>query len=188
MGYEGSFTLCSFDQTISHLDRVEGAFAIEAAEIDLLGMGALHNRVVGHDTAQVGRMTISDITAAYGATPVTIDSQHPVLLIRGAREFRSRHHDVELYEATRSWWKVSLTRAEKARWACAVFGGVVRAVYAIDSWESPTPEIVAEDPRRAGRWAFVGERDPEKEAQYLFRDVTAYPPMAAQNPVRYVNC
>lgn len=166
----------------------DGAFAVEAAVMDLLGIADLHNRVVGHDTAQVGRMTISDLNAAYGATPVTIDSQHPVLLIRVAREFRRGITDAELYEATRSWWKVSLTRAQKARWACAVFGGVVRAVYAIESWESPTPELVDEDARRAGRWAFVGRRDPDMESQYLFRDVTAYLPMAAQNPVRYVNC
>lgn len=65
---------------------------------------------------------------------------------------------------------------------------MVRAVYAIESWESPTPEIVTDNPKRAGRWAFVGQRDADMESQYLFRDVTAYLPMAAQNPVRYVNC
>lgn len=166
----------------------DGAFAVEAAVMDLLGMTDLHNRVVGHDTAQVGRMTIADINAAYGAKPVSIDDKHAVLLIRVAREFRRGISDAELYEATRSWWKVSLTRAQQARWAFAVFGGVVRAVYAIESWESPTPEVVVDDPKRAGRWAFVGRRDAEMESTYLFRDVTAYLPMAAQNPVRYVNC
>jgi hypothetical protein len=151
-------------------------------------MSDSHNRVVDRDTAQVGRMTIADINAAYGAQPVTIDSDHPVLLIRVARECRRGISDAELYEATRSWWKVSLARAQNASWAFAVFGGVVRAVYSIESWESPTPDLVTDDPKRAGRGAFVGRRDAAMERQYLFRDVTAYLPMAAQNPVRYVNC
>lgn len=118
---------------------------------------------------------------------MTIHSQHPVLLIRVAREFRRGISGAELYEAARSWWKVSLARAKKARWAFAVFGGVVRAVYVIESWESPTDDIVAENPKRAGRWAFVGQRDAEMEERYQPRDVTAYLPMAEQNPVRHVN-
>lgn len=122
------------------------------------------------------------------ATPVAIDSEHSVLLIRVARKFRNGMTDDALYEATRSWWRVNGRRAAKAQWAFLVFSGVVRAVYRIEAWVPASSHDIAEDPRREGRWAFVGQRDPELEGLYLHRDVSAYFVRGNQNPVRYVNC
>jgi hypothetical protein len=94
----------------------ESAFAVEAAAIDLLGMSDLSNRVAGSGTSQVGRMTVADLTAAYGARPVVISPDEPVLLIRVSRVVQRGMTDADLYEATRAWWKVGIHRAR----ACQV--------------------------------------------------------------------
>lgn len=39
-----------------------------------------------------------------------------------------------------------------------------------------------------GRWRFHGERSPEMEERYLWKDVSSYMSLGAQNPIKYVNC
>jgi hypothetical protein len=94
----------------------------------------------------------------------------------------------EIYDATRAWWRISLSRASQAQWAFAVHAGLVRAVFRIDRWEHPTAADIAAGPRRQGRIGFVGHRDVEMEKRYLGADVTPYLRSGAQNPVTYVNC
>lgn len=131
-------------------------------------------------------MGLDDIAALYAAKPIDIPDE-PVLLIRVSRAFQRGMTDADLYEITRSWWRLGNKRL-RAKWAFAVFGGVVRAVYRIEGWETPSQDMIDEDPRRLGRWGFTGTRDPAMEDKYLFGNVTAYLPMAAQNPIRYINC
>ena len=171
------------------------AFLIESTAMDLL-LG-LTNRTGGHGS-ELGRMPVSEINALYGATPVTIDSSHRVVLIRINQLFERSLSDSELYEATRKWWRVSQLRRQvdnewSPEWAMAVFGGVVRAVYRIEAWEQPTQEDLNVDANRAKRWAFRGKRDQIMEEKYLHRDIWSYlrdseTGRASQNPVRYVNC
>ena len=129
--------------------------------------------------------------------PVTIDAAHRVVLFNLRNSFRPGMSDVDLYEATRKWWRVDPRRCDLGKpWAperaMAVFGGVVQAVYAIDTWEPPTDDDIAGIPARIGRWSFRGTRDRDMERQYIDRDVSPYLRSAGggptQNPVRYVNC
>jgi hypothetical protein len=55
----------------------------------------------------------------------------------------------------------------------AVFGGVVRGVYRIESWYQPSKAEIAAKPNRANRWGFRGMRDSKLEARYLNRDVSS---------------
>lgn len=163
------------------------AFHIESAAIDLLGFSDLTNRVVGHGTRELGLMGVDDINAQYGARPVEFDPDHRVILIR-SRRFSKRITKEALYEETRVWWRMGRRRLG-ADYAMAVYGGVVRAVYAIDGWIEPTEEDIAAAPNRVGRYGFVGHVDKEMEARYLFADVTdRLPPRGARNPFSYVNC
>lgn len=171
------------------------AYLIESVAMDLL-LG-LTNRVGGRGS-DLGRMPVREINALYGAEPVEIDPDHRVVLIRINRLFDRGMTDDELYEATRKWWRVHQRRRQldqecAPQWAMAVYGGVVRAVYRIESWERPTRDDVRVDAKRAKRWAFHGMRDQGMEAMYLHRDVWSYlrdasTGRASQNPVRYVNC
>jgi uncharacterized protein len=169
------------------------ALHVESAAIDLLQIKGLTNRVTGHGTERVGRMSVADINALYGAEPLTIDPGHRVALIRVAREFKRGITDEALYEATRRWWVLGEIRRRRGgpgapEWAMAVYRGVVRAVYRIEGWEAAPEASIIQDPRRRGRWGFWGARDRDMEARYLLGDVTAYLPLAGQNPIRFVNC
>lgn len=111
----------------------ETAFRIEAAIIDLFGLDALTNEVRGWRSLQLGRLPLSDLTMYYAAKPVTVEV--PALLIRINRLYRHNMPTQELYEVTRGVWKVG-TRCAKARYAFAVFEGLVREVYEIESWHA----------------------------------------------------
>jgi uncharacterized protein len=172
------------------------AFLVESVVIDLLP--GLTNEVGGYYADELGRMSVSDINARYGAVPVEIDPSHCVVLIRINRNFERGMTDDALYEATRKWWKVGpakrqLGMSNAPQWAIAVFGGIVRAVYRIETWERPTEADIAVDLKRTHRWGFRGQRDVGMEATYLSRDVSHYfrattTSHASQNPIRYVNC
>ncbi len=166
------------------------AFLVESVAIDLAGAQSLTNRVVGHNAIELGRMSVMDINAQYGATPVEIDPAHRVVLIRINRLFKRGMSDDDLYEATRRWWKVGLQRRqigtpEAPMWALAIYHGVVRSVYRINAWE-PSPD------EGSGRWGFCGTRDLAMENLYLLRDVSSHLRALnghpSQNPMRYINC
>ena len=164
------------------------AFHLEAATMDLLGFSDLDNQVVGHGTRVRGRMSVDDVNAQYGARLVEFDPSHRVILIR-SRRFKHGMDDNALYDTTRMWWRIASRSRNRAEYAMAVHGGVVRAVYRIDGWLEPTEADIAEAPNRVGRYGFVGHRDVKMEARYLFADVTEYlPERGGRNPIRFVNC
>lgn len=173
------------------LETEELAFKLEASIIDLLGKGRLTNAVLGYHSASDGRMTASQIIALYGAQPVTITE--PTLLIRINRLYRHTMSATELYEATRGVWRLG-SRREGARLAMAVYQGVVREVYEIESWHpawsTPTSReaLKGSGEEAAGRWEFVGRRaDEGLRDKYVNGSVAHYLPAQAQNPILYVN-
>jgi hypothetical protein len=90
-------------------------------------------------------------------------------------------------------WKVGSKRA-LARYAFAVFHGVVRAVFEIESWhpERTTQYLVRVFDNPApmpGRWEFIGKpADESIRNQYVGRSVQHYFKQGLQSPVVYVNC
>lgn len=154
------------------------ASVVQAAVIDALAIVTdICDRDTDDDNTSSERVSVGDLNARYGATPIEIDEQHPVVLVRIPKAFR-RGADHQRYEMTRGWWRAG-ARRELAQWAFAVDDGVVRAVYRIDAWE----------PARAGnRWGFRGHRDPEMEQRYVRRDVSDYLPADSLSALHYVNC
>ena len=148
----------------------------------------LTNEVRGWRSLRYGRQSLRDLTALYDRSPVEV--KDPAILIRINRLFRPGMDAMELYDATRSAWRVG-ERREGARLAFSVFEGIVREVYAIAAW-LPAGVTMGTHPMegqvRDGRWEFVGR--PATEAvrrRYVNRDVSAYFPQGSQNPVVYVN-
>lgn len=172
------------------LSTEEAALRIEAAVIDAIGTDKLTNAVGGWESDSVGRMPLSELIALYGAKPV--DVVHPSLLIRINRLYRYGMSAAELYEMTRGIWKVG-PRRSKARYALAVYKGVVRAVFEIESWhpERSTPYNIRvfDEPPRPGRWEFIGRPADELiHVQYFGRSVQHYFKRGQRGPVAYVNC
>lgn len=168
----------------------ETALRIEASVIDLLGFDGLSNKVRGWRSIQLGRMSLKELVMYYAATPVGIIDD-PVLLIRINRLYRHGMSGSELYEATRGVWKLG-ERRKGAKFALAVFEGVVREVYEIHSWHPAGTNHYASRPEKdvaiPGRWEFVGKIAPnEIRDKYIDHSVKEYLPAKAQNPITYVN-
>jgi hypothetical protein len=171
------------------LPNEETAFRIEAAIIDLFGLDHLSNAARGWRSIQLGRMPLKELVTYYAATPVEIED--PALLIRINKMYRHGMSATELYEVTRGVWKLGERRV-RAKFAFAVFEGVVREVYEIHTWHPAGTEHYETrsktDVTLAGRWEFLGQiASNEIRDKYIDRSVKKYLPAKAQNPVAYVN-
>lgn len=168
----------------------ESAFRVEAAVIDLLELGNLTNQVAGWRSLQLGRMPLEELMVFYAAKPVVITD--PTLLFRLNRVYRRNMTAHELYEATRGIWRLG-NRREGARFAMAVFEGIVREVYSVDRWvpalSVPYSTRTLTPEQAEGRWEFVGTVAPsELRERYVNGSVKEYLTQGSQNPCTYVNC
>ncbi len=125
------------------------AFEVEAAIIDFIGLPTLTNKSIGQDTVNRGRMTIPEIITAYSPEPIEI--KEAVILIIPNKFFERNITPERLYEITRGNWVMG-ERRNKAKYAFAVYNGVVREVYRIERWL----RVKARDSqqKRQNRWRF----------------------------------
>ena len=172
--------------------NAEQALLVESTAIDLLGIEELTNEVRGHALAYGHRASVEEVNTLFGAKPVTI--KEPAVLINVNRSFRYGMTPIDLYDVTRSAWKMERQRAEKAKFAISVYLGVVRQVYRIAAWLEGGAVMRSSDPdgRHAPqipRLEFVGQVAVVKICKrYVGRSVRQYFPKGSQNPIRYVNC
>jgi hypothetical protein len=168
------------------LPNEETAYRVEAAAIDLLGLTELTNLARGKHSLELGRAPLPELVAVYSRRPITV--REPALLIRINQLYRPNMPPIELYDATRGVWVVGPQR-ERAKFAFAVFEGIVREVYEITQWLRGGSTLYtrpAQDVEDSGRWEFVGRLAPERlRKRYIDRDVSAY--LNSRNPIHYVN-
>lgn len=112
-----------------------------------------------------------------------------VVLIRVPRAFRPGMSDLALYEATRGVWRIG-PRREDARYALAVYQGVVQEVYEIVEWQpactTPYSTRTFDKSKVSGRWEFIGKIAREDvRHRYLGKSVAEYFKTGAQNPITY---
>jgi len=165
------------------------ALAVEMAAIDLLGVDNLANAVHGHHSARLGRMPLGQVLSLYQRKPAEITER--AMLIRINRLYHYGLTAAELYDVTRGVWVVG-ERREKAKYAFAVYRGIVREVYRIKEWFRAGSTFSVRDPqgvKRRGRWEFVGAVAPDRiRDKYVDRAVDRYFSEHSQNPIQYVNC
>lgn len=173
---------CVSVEIVRHGLTADQALEVESALIDFIGLERLHNLVQGHRADDRGRMTLAEIVATYGSKPVQITE--PSILITVNKLFHRNIDDDRLYEITRGNWVVG-TRRNSARYGIAVFRGLVRAVYVIETWEPC--EARSPQQKNRNRWRFSGSV--ATDMQHLIGgDVSALIRPGAQNPISYVNC
>ncbi len=114
----------------------------------------------------------------------------PIIAININQTYRQGISAGELYDCTRGIWRLDRERAEKARFAFAVYQSLIKEVYEINQWhrEGTTEYKNRETPasQTKNRFEFVG-----KVAQADIRDKYVGKPMPephGQNPIRYYNC
>jgi serine/threonine protein kinase len=146
------------------------------------------------DTAELEDETtlISDETVVSrdigGRGADSVNITEPAILIRINQQYREGMSAQALYDATRGIWKLG-PRRERARYALAVFRGVVREVYVIERWYPAGATFKDVSMRVPGRWEFTGRAAEERvRDKYLGRSVAHYFKQGQQNPVVYVNC
>ncbi|WP_099159147.1 LEM-3-like GIY-YIG domain-containing protein [Virgibacillus ndiopensis] len=169
------------------LEDEHTALKVEAAIIDLIGKEKLTNRVRGWQSGVFGRVEVTQLISHYEREQVNI--MEPAILIRLNRIFRYDMTDIELYDATRSVWRIGKDR-EKVQYAFAVFDGIVHEVYKVNGWyrAGSTFNTRGSFDYETGRWEFVGQIAEETiRSKYIRKSVEHYLPRSAQNPIRYVN-
>lgn len=165
------------------------ASLVEAAAIALLGRPPLVNLVGGEFTMGFGRVSAGELILKESARLAKI--KEDVILIRINRRYHSNLNARELYEATRGVWKAGLRRY-RAKYAMAVYQGIVREVYEITRWvpagysEYKTRKL--EEVKARGRWEFEGEIDKKLSRRYVGKSVRNYFPKHSQSPIQYVGC
>lgn len=94
--------------------------------------------------------------------------------------------DIELYDATRSVWRIGEDR-EKVKYAFSVFDGIVHEVLAWFQAGSTFNTRGFLDGDKS-RWEFVGQKAEENiRTKYIRKSVEHYLSRNAQNPIKYVN-
>ena len=169
------------------------AFVVESVAIELLGLPQLTNAVKGKHSLDRSKAGVAEIQDELSATPVEVT--HRVILITINKLYRPDMPLPDLYDATRSAWKVNPKRHEP-EFACAVYRGIVRAVFQVTAWfpAGSTLKTYEHDGYRPegprdGRFEFVGIRAPDPVwRRYVGKSVRKYFPPGAQNPVKFVNC
>jgi hypothetical protein len=111
-----------------------------------------------------------------------IDEPVVAICITGSYEDEVNRRDT--YKCTRGTWKVSKGRADKARYAFAVYRGTILEVYEIDEWvpAGTTPNSFGPAP---GRHEFVVKTAPDRiRDKYVGKRL---PDRFRGNPIRYYN-
>lgn len=160
---------------------------VEAALIELLGLDNLTNSVQGRFSCDYPRRPLRDLIMENAAEHV--DVTDPSLLIRINRQFKYGMSEQALYESTRGIWVIG-KRRNRAKFAMAVYAGIIREVYEIESWHRAgstaysTRNQAELAEQRDKRWEFEGRLAPEPiRSKYLGRSVSNLFRVGQQSPV-----
>lgn len=138
-------------------------------------------------------------TAINSAPSSAAGIDEPVVAININQQFKHVESAEDLYNATRSMWRINRARAEKAKYAFAVYQGEIKEVYEIDKWIPASKETRAYWKEREaaqgryfppevhdGRSEFLGKLAPDSiREKYVGQRM---PVRLGQNPIRYFNC
>ena len=174
---------------IHGIENEETALRVEAAIIDLIGIDKLTNKQSGWKSAIFGRMSLEQIVSTYSKQQVKIDE--PAILIRINQAFRYSMSEIELYDYTRGQWKISKERADNAKYAFAIYEGIIQEVYSVLFWIEAGKTLNTRNEKEANpdRCEFIGNiAESEIRDKYKYKSVEDYFKKGNANPIMYVNC
>jgi hypothetical protein len=127
-----------------------------------------------------------------GEYETSIQISEKVVLININRLFQDNLTQDGLYEITRGIWRLNPERAKNAKYAFAVYQGVIVETFLIHYWvEAGTTEYAWRkftESEKENRYEFEGEiAEDQIREKYLNKNVRDYLPHGAQNPIRFVN-
>ena len=180
-------------EILAHGLDEETAFKVEAAAIDLIGIENLTNRQRGHESSLYGKIEVSTLDARYNNKELRHEEvTDNIMFIRINKLYRNDMTPLELYEATRGYWKVSLNQAEKVRYALSVYDGMVLEAYEVVGWHLAKSTFMEREDSRDGetlsdRYEFVGRiADESVRKRYVGKSAAGFFPAGNANPIKYV--
>ena len=184
------------DILIHGLEDEKTALRVESSVIDLIGIKQLTNKQSGYKSSTFGRMSISQLVSTYEKREAEIDV--PAILIRINQAFRYSMTPMELYDYTRGQWRLNPDNAKRAKYAFAIYGGIIQEVYEIFDWyEAGKTYSVRENNENIkrganelleGRYEFIGNLAQDDIRQkYKYTSVEKYFNPGNSNPIMYVN-
>lgn len=172
----------------------ENALKVEAAAIDLIGIDNLTNQQRGHGASTYGKIEAATLEARYVCEELSKDDiKHNVLLIRINNLYHNNMTPLELYEATRGYWRINPKQASKVDYVFSVYDGMVIEVYQPIQWfhgystfTTRKIENVSEE-RKKTRYEFIGKiADNYIRELYLGKSVANLFSYGEQNPIKYI--
>ena len=172
----------------------ETAFKVEAAAIDLIGIENLTNQQRGHHSSTYGKIEVSLLESRYNCEELSLDDvEDDVILIRINKLYRNDMTPYELYDTTRGYWRVNLEQARRAKYALAVYYGMVLEVYQITEWFPAFSTMLNQDmdettrEKVKDRYEFIGTVAQENiRRKYKDKSVSNIFTRGDQNPIRYI--
>jgi hypothetical protein len=155
----------------------ETALKVESAIIDLLGLSNLTNLQSGWQKKKYGRMSVDQVHQLYHRKKA-IRITEPSLLISIRKSYKYKMTSLELYDATRSSWRVGVDNrnVEIVKYAFAVYDRVIQEVYEIKKWLDAGSTMTSRENIKTKRLReFVGKVAEEKiRNKYRFRVIEDY--------------
>lgn len=113
----------------------ETALKVEAAAIDLIGVDKLTNIQKGHHSSEYGRIDVDELNARSNQVMLAeSDIDINAVLIKINQAYHYGMSDFEIYEATRSCWRMSPEKANEMDYCFAIYDGMIIEVYKIAAW------------------------------------------------------
>ena len=180
-------------EILAHGLDEETAFKVEAAAIDLIGIKNLTNRQRGHESSSYGKIEVSLLDARYSHEKLDPDEiTDNIMFIRINKRYRNDMTPMEIYEATRGYWKLKLENAKKVDYVLSVYDGMVLEVYEVAEW-FPALSTYMDRPGKTspeelqGRYEFVGKiADDDIRKRYADKSVSDFFKFGEANPIKYI--
>lgn len=160
----------------------EMAFEIESTLIDFLTFkgfnleSLLTNIVAGHHSWDRGIKSIDEISTLYDCKDIIPNPNDRIICININKTFVNGERS-DIYDATRHYWKMSITRACKATHVLSIYRGIVRAVFVPEKWYT-SPQFNHQRIEFEGRQIF--------DSPYLNTKISNVV-KCGQNPINYIN-
>ena len=169
------------------------AYIVESVLIDLLTYSKfnktniLANIVAGHHQWDEGIKDVDEIDSIYNCMKIEVKQKETLLLVSLNKSFDQAKADgvyrrIDIYEATRKYWKIGKNAPQEIKYVLGVYKGVVRSVIEITSWEWTD---VAEDGTKFKSDRCIFEGKLINDSTYLNKDVSDYP-FGSGGAVRYI--
>ena len=178
-------------EILAHGLDEETAFKVEAAAIDLIGIENLTNQQRGYKSDKHGKIEVSTLDARYTEEDLKKeDIIDNIMFIKINKRYRNGMSPLELYEATRGYWRLNVENAKKVDYALSVYEGMVLEVYEITEWFPALSTYMgtrSSDPKNVEkRYEFVGKiADESVRKRYVNKSVKSFFKPGESNPFKY---